>query len=132
MGWNSTAINCKVYNNTFTNFNEASVYPMINLSGGSGNEIRNNLFFNTPNISVSANMTSNNLSAANNPFVDYLVNDFHITSEINGYSLPSLYNTDMDGNVRGADGVWDIGAYEYVSGSDDTTFPGEPSGLQIH
>ena len=77
-------------------------------------------------------MTSNNLSAANNPFVDYLVNDFHITSEINGYSLPSLYNTDMDGNVRGADGVWDIGAYEYVSGSDDTTFPGEPSGLQIH
>ncbi len=32
-----------------------------------------------------------------------------------GTSLASEYNQDMEGNVRGADGTWDIGAFEVTS-----------------
>lgn len=35
-----------------------------------------------------------------------------------GTSLSAPYNVDMFGNTRGADGVWDRGAFEYNSGSD--------------
>ena len=42
-----------------------------------------------------------------------LVND---TGVLPG-SLPQTYNIDYNGNVRGADGAWDIGAYEYGSGT---------------
>ena len=50
------------------------------------------------------------------------------SSPINaGTNLGSPFNVDMDGNIRGTDGAWDIGAYEYVSGTNlppaDTTAP---------
>lgn len=33
-----------------------------------------------------------------------------------GTDLGAAYNTDVNGNTRGADGTWDIGAFEYDSG----------------
>jgi hypothetical protein len=39
---------------------------------------------------------------------------------------------DRAGNARPASGAWDIGAYEYVSGSTDTTPPAAPSGLAVN
>jgi hypothetical protein len=47
-------------------------------------------------------------------FVNAADGDFHLTAATkNGIALPSPFNIDPDGKIRGADGVWDIGAYEY-------------------
>ena len=55
------------------------------------------------------------------PFVS--TNNLHILATVGpaypaqkGVSLPSPYNFDMDGNVRGAGGGWDIGAYQTQAG----------------
>ena len=71
------------------------------------------------------------------PFVNYSGKDFRIISTVGtqypkdkGYSLASDYSIDKLDSVRGADGAWDIGAYEYAQGR-DTTPPAAPSGLEI-
>jgi hypothetical protein len=50
------------------------------------------------------------------PFVNATAFDFHlsdISSAINrGKSLSIAYATDLEGKLRGADGAWDMGAYE--------------------
>jgi hypothetical protein len=49
-----------------------------------------------------------------NPFVDVNASDFHLARATDaGVSLSSPFNMDLQGNVRGADTVWDRGAYEY-------------------
>jgi hypothetical protein len=60
------------------------------------------------------------ISSGSNPFVNSAGNDYHIVSTVGakypkdkGINLGSPYNTDMDGVTRGADGVWDMGAYEF-------------------
>jgi hypothetical protein len=54
---------------------------------------------------------------ATNPFVDIGANNFHLAAATDaGISLPSPYNTDMGGILRGSDGAWDRGAYSFVSG----------------
>jgi len=118
---NSQAFNCKVFNNTFVGFPEASVLGDIYLYGGSGNEARNNLFYNTGSASVTANSVSGNVRASSNPFVDYNNRDFRLATAIGGgTALSAPYNTDAVGNSRGSDGTWDVGAYEYNSGPDTT------------
>jgi len=51
------------------------------------------------------------------PFVNASVGDLHLkatsTAIDAGADLGTTYNTDPDGNIRGADGNWDIGPYEY-------------------
>ena len=45
-----------------------------------------------------------------------------------GVNLGALYNTDMNGNIRGADGHWDIGAYEStIGGSGGNDPPSQPA-----
>ena len=48
-----------------------------------------------------------------------LAADFHLTSAgaatlSKGKSLPAPYDTDPDGNIRGSNGVWTLGAYQAV------------------
>ncbi|MFO7656625.1 MAG: T9SS type A sorting domain-containing protein [Bacteroidales bacterium] len=59
----------------------------------------------------------------NNPFINWDQFDFHLVNEIGkGLNLNlepwwnPVYdeNLDIDGNIRGSDGIWDIGAYEFV------------------
>jgi len=65
------------------------------------------------------------------PFSADWVRDLHLISgsaPVNaGVNLGSPFNVDMDGNIRGADGGWDIGAYEYADGTNhllpDATAP---------
>jgi hypothetical protein len=50
--------------------------------------------------------------------VNYAGANFRLASAtLAGLTLPSPFNTDLDGNTRGADGVWDRGAYEYTTNS---------------
>jgi hypothetical protein len=47
-------------------------------------------------------------------FENYLTNDFRLSESTEpGYPLDAPFNMDMYGNVRGEDGVWDRGAFEY-------------------
>ena len=83
----------------------------------------------TSSYSQFANPGATNLLAA--PYAWQWVRDLRLkagSSPINaGTNLGSPFNVDMDGNIRGTDGAWDIGAYEYVSGTNlppaDTTAP---------
>jgi hypothetical protein len=67
-----------------------------------------------------------------NPFVNFAGGNYALTGPTAaGIALPSPYNVDMYGNVRGADGVWDRGAIEYNSGS-SILRPSAPFGLSIN
>lgn len=118
-----------IYNNTFANLNDGGVIDRSD-SVGSSSYARNNINYgasfswgNIPN--------SNNATVSSSQFVNYAKQDFHLASPTaSGYVLPSPYNMDMDGNTRGADGVWDLGAYEYSTTGSSSTIPA-PQGLKI-
>jgi hypothetical protein len=109
----------KVYNNTFAGVSERAVFGEI-LLNGSNNEAKNNLFYNCGGSGVSASSTANNLTATSDPFVNYSGRDFRITSNSQarnaGANLGTAYNTDGYGVIRGNDGQWDVGAFEFSSG----------------
>jgi len=65
------------------------------------------------------------LPPAANPFIDSTGRDYRLAVPIQGWpgidlcsklscTAKDTYNIDMLGNVRGADGLWDRGAYEYT------------------
>lgn len=67
------------------------------------------------------------ISSGANPFVNSAAFDYHLTSAVaanrprdKGIAIAPVsgqtINIDPDGNIRGADGNWDIGAYEYNAG----------------
>jgi hypothetical protein len=75
-----------------------------------------------------------------NPFVNWDgVSDpaganFHLKAATNpGLTLAAPFNIDMSGNVRGADGTWDRGAYEFggTPPTPDTQAPTAPKGLRL-
>jgi len=116
--WSGAAQNIKVFNNTFAGFPEASVLGEIYLKPGSGNEARNNLFYDTAAASITANTISGTVDSGTDVFVDYANRDFRLAQAVSGATtLNSPYNLDPAGTTRGADGTFDVGAYEYESGT---------------
>jgi hypothetical protein len=103
---------------------------------GAGNVVKNNLLFNSDcdmpsngggpidhDYNAYFDCTSPPVSEPNiqtgsgSPFVSSVAGDYHLTAATNaGVSLLEPYNLDPDGKIRGADGTWDRGAYEFVSG----------------
>ena len=134
VGWDGVpASNTLVYNNTIVGLKTWRSDILIN--GGTGNVVRNNLWADiSPDPRywyVGANISSNNTIMNTNIFVDY-PNNLRLSGATgNGYSLSSPYNVDVFGTTRGADGNWDIGAYEYVSGGGDVLSPTAPAGLSV-
>jgi hypothetical protein len=125
----------KIYNNTFVN-NQVNLYLSAS-SCDSSSETRNNLFYGSGG-RFSCGTSSNNIAASSNPFVNSGVKDFRIVSTIGtgyprnaGTALGIAYNTDMDGVTRGADGAWDIGAYEYISDAPSDAPGGTPGGSLV-
>lgn len=64
----------------------------------------------------------NCILTGSNPFVNLAGGDYRIIATVSanlprnkGMALDSAYATDLYGVTRGADGTWDIGAYEYGS-----------------
>jgi hypothetical protein len=111
-GRTGNADNAKIYNNTFIGVLDTTAYSMIHV-GGPNAHVVNNLFYNCAesDISVTNGTTANNLAIGSNVFSGYT-----ITAAIPGTSLSDPYNRDPLGVTRGADGVFDIGAYEYSAG----------------
>lgn len=119
-----TAVNCKVYNNTFANILDAGSGSAIILYSGSGNEARNNYFYNSAITGVTANATSHNITNASDLFVNYANLDLRLDAATTaGTTLTGDYASDPNGLTRGADGTFDVGAFEFNSGAGDTTDP---------
>ena len=107
-----------IYNNTCADMNLACIRVMA--SQPSSGAIRNNLGYGSNSGFDLNNMpnSNNTVASSSSQFVNYAGRNFHLSSATSaGYALSSPYNTDMDGNTRGADGTWDLGAYEYGGGN---------------
>jgi len=113
-----------VRNNVWYNTN-------IHTSSGFVNVTRDYNFFydtqqynssGTDNAEVLAGGEDHSQLGTADPFTDWENGDFSLTlttnAANNGANLGAPYNTDMNGNTRGADGYWDMGALE---AGDDTT-----------
>jgi len=137
--------NARIYNNTFINVSGSTVFTNFIIRSGD-NIANNNLFYNTTATIDYSNIQTHNYShyiasggtrgeangtsaTSGDPFVDYVNYNFSLRSTTAaGETLPSPFNTDMFGNVRGADGVWDRGAFEFVNSA---TRPAAPANLRI-
>ena len=138
-------INCLFYGNTVVN----SAGPLLyqnneGLGYGYGNVVVNNLIYNSSSdvvhqstggaISHSYNALFNSgtlsetggQTGSGNPFVNSAGGDYNLSSATNaGTTLSSPYSVDIEGNIRGADGVWDRGAYEF-GGNNSLIRPNPP------
>ncbi len=107
----------KIFNNTFYNMHNNSSNIML-ANSGTGNLAANNLWYGcerkVPVINIeSANNILNDLT--DDPFIDAANGNFWLTRELSGgMELDEPFNRDMEGAVRGADGEWDIGVFEYA------------------
>jgi hypothetical protein len=121
VGWAGVpASNTEVYNNTIAGIQNA-LGGLILINGGTGNIARNNLWWDTGTFSgASANTESDNVIASSDPFVDYSTGDFHLSSTIAGFDLSSPYDEDLEGEIRGNDGTFDVGAFEFVTDTNRT------------
>lgn len=130
----STAIgtNIQIYNNTFVGFPFLALRPSD--ASRSGLVVKNNIFFNTvPELDGTThdyNLFSgalplpepNGVANAPDPFVNLAHGDFHLSNGVapnrarnRGQALGPIFDVDPEGNLRGADGGWDIGAYELAA-----------------
>jgi hypothetical protein len=139
----TTATNWKVYNNTLVGWISGGAGIEYN---GSGNVAYNNLFAHHPasdTIAFTAGLHDYNgfysilnwqsrqdmapaLASSEahgqlfsaTPFTNNAAKDFTLRAATQaGVSLSAPFNVDMFGNTRGADGVWDRGAFEFGAGA---------------
>jgi hypothetical protein len=137
---NDSITNVHVYNNTILRGGGHSGIRFFNSAGG--NAARNNLWYDCgtvihEGVDYDTNYYSDcgftyafepgpneppkdgtgiASSITDDPFVDSAGRDFHLTAPLDGWpgdSLDAAYGSDFDGLTRGADGVWDRGAFEY-------------------
>jgi hypothetical protein len=144
-GWSGKiSNNHQVYNNTFIDLDQ-SQGDLFPINAGQSSTVQNNLTCNMEEYANNASTKSHNaFSNSPNPgesnqqiiagscealFVTYgsefwqpATDDFRLEAETSpGVTLAAEFNTDMDGNVRGADGTWTRGAFEFVSGGVSTS-----------
>lgn len=137
--------NAKVFNNTFVNITDAnpsdaaSIFPMGNLTNV---VVMNNIWYNANPKTIRGTHDYNffdshshgeahaQVSTAN-PFLNYAGKDYRLRLPTVGVSaLTSPFNIDMLGILRGADGIWDRGAYEY--GGAPVPVPSIPVGITVN
>lgn len=132
-GYNVT--NVKIYNNAFINFTKdlgGARFGFFASPGGTvvGVEARNNIWIAGTNANhIGVNTLSHNsyydtattdsgtgteTGLTGDPLVDWVNENYHLLAATTaGTTLLSPYDTDSDGNTRGADGTWDRGAFEF-------------------
>ena len=146
------ATNWKIYNNTFINipgYSSGIEFGASPVSGVPNNQnvlVYNNFWWGNPapasqvlgactgcvsdynrfdgTSGGTGSHSQINSTASQSVFVNYSGKDFRLTAATAaGLAQVSPYNVDANGLTRGADGVWDMGAYEYSSGASDSTPP---------
>jgi len=139
-----TNSNIYVYNNTFANL--IGYNAGIRWYNGNNNHTYNNIWYNCANIELRNTYHNFNAFSGSNAYGEsnaqtgisamFFQNindyDFRLTVPTNPgrNDLGSPYNVDMIGQTRGADGNWDIGAFEYT-GAVVNSPPEPPTGLRI-
>jgi hypothetical protein len=131
----NTGNNIRFYNNTMINI--AGLWSGVIIQSGSGNEVRNNVWYNSvrTNNSFSGTISNNwyfntvqdgdststkTVCSSNcDIFQSLAAKNFRLkVATGGGMVLATPFNIDMDGIVRGADGNWDRGAFEFgIAGS---------------
>jgi hypothetical protein len=106
-----------VYNNTIAGI-QAGTCGIRMPGTHTGVVVANNVWYglasglDTP---CEADTCENNEMLAASAFVDAAAGDFRLGgATAPGTALPAPYDVDVTGTKRGADGVWDLGAYEYA------------------
>lgn len=127
----------RVANNTVVNMNgRTSSLGRFLAEGSEDNRVCNNLYVNCREVvyincehdydwRINTPMARHDRAvhdideAEGNPFVDIAGPDFHLSGPApqGGVALAAPQDADMDGRRRGADGVWDRGAFEWVAGA---------------
>ncbi|MBI5584176.1 MAG: hypothetical protein HY892_10150 [Deltaproteobacteria bacterium] len=131
----SVVSNLKIWNNTFDNVS-APLYTQASV--GTGSELKNNLFYASGS-GYSWGTTSNNFYPSSAAiFVNRAAKDYRIVGTTGsgyprnaGINLSTYFTADRDGVYFGADGAWDVGAFEYDSGTVINPPPNPPQGLHI-
>jgi parallel beta-helix repeat protein len=125
----STGSNSKVFNNTIYN-NSLSIQAV---TGGSG-EIKNNISYPSGNSIATSGFTASNNLLTNPGFVNASAFDLRLvpTSPAidKGISLSAI-TKDFAGTSRPQGLGYDIGAYEFLSGSSTPTKPAPPQNLKV-
>jgi len=124
--------NIEIYNNTFSRL---GVGGILNRSPETGNTCsgciaRNNLSYQAGN-TLTGMTNSDNTADSVNRFKNLAGGDFTLTAPLAGSALTSEYASDMYGNRRGGDGVWDRGAYEFGGGTTTTPAPAAPANVRV-
>lgn len=127
-----TAFTSKVYNNLFV----STIHPVFSSSNQSCVDHNYNSFYNCTWLGPQSwwPTETHMYNGSGDPFVNAGGSDFRLAGATTpGIVLPLPFNIDFLGAIRGADGVWDRGAYEYVEAAPppDTTPPAAPSGVSI-
>ena len=108
-----------------------------------GSQGRNNIWWNMPPsglpdedydlCSRSGCPGSHSISNGTDPFINHSDHDYHIVSTVGpmyprnkGVNLGLTFIVSKIGVSRGADGAWDIGAFEFPSSSSALSFPRHP------
>jgi hypothetical protein len=135
-----------VSNNTL--YNIKGSYSGVTIQSGTGNLVQNNIWYNSvrTNNSFGGSIASNwyyntqqdgDTSASKvvcttncDIFVNAAGKNFHLAkATVAGTSAASPLNVDPDGKVRGSDGTWDRGAFEF--GGASTPSIAAPTNLRI-
>jgi hypothetical protein len=111
-----SANDVRIYNNTLVGVQSGTC--AIRMPGThSGVVVANNLWFGLGGgvgTSCEADTCESNELVTASPFVDAAAGDFRLAqATAPGMLLAAPYDVDLAGAQRGADGVWDLGAYEY-------------------
>jgi chitodextrinase len=144
---NNTGNNFQVYNNTF--YNIQGLWSGIVIQRGTGNTVQNNVWYNSTRTATSGAAASNNwyfntqrdgdsstssVTCTTNCgiFVNAAGRDFRLAAPTPaGATFAAPFTVDPDGKTRGADGVWDRGAYEFSGAVAPNGPPVAPRGLRF-
>ncbi len=143
------ASNWRIHNNTFVNLNwtdgvqTTSSRFNFSIAPGTNRQAFNNLWYNCTNanhggITANYNYYINTLHDAEvneqtapttDPFVNWANYDLHLNRATNaGLTLSAPFNVDPEGIIRGGDGNWDRGAFEFGG---TVTRPEPPTNLRV-
>jgi len=142
---NNTCNNFLVNNNTMVNIQ--GTWSGVVIQKGSGNVVQNNIWYNSVRTGGAGNLAGWNwyyntvqdgdststkvvCSSNCNVFVDLAARNFQlVAATAAGTTLAAPFNIDPNGTIRGSNGVWDRGAYEF--GGQSGLILGAPSNLRV-
>lgn len=106
----------RIYNNTFVGIKGKSGLFFYNTTNSAGTAA-NNLWVDCERIGfvkISDSNNSKNIHTSDDIFINARAGNYRLKQPVTGATtLDNRYRSDPDDKIRGQDGAWDYGAYEY-------------------